>query len=73
MASPSGEDNRMAVASAPETAPRVVILESSSDARVAVLDLPMAVSPGQRICHLGTSWRIVGTRTHDRVLICTPD
>jgi hypothetical protein len=52
--------------------PRVVIFDTPHRSEVAVVDLPSQAAAGTRFCHHGTSWRVVGARTPDRVLICQP-
>ena len=53
--------------------PRVVIFEDRSSTRVEVLELPASVTPGGSFHHGGTTWRVTGTRTRQRVLIAQPD
>ncbi len=52
--------------------PRVVIFELESGPRVEILELPEAATLGDHFCHSGTEWRVMATRTGDRVLIARP-
>ena len=52
--------------------PRVVIFELESGPRVEILELPEAATLGDSFCHSGTEWRVMATRTGDRVLIARP-
>ncbi len=52
--------------------PRVVIFEDLSSTHVEVLDLPQTVAPGTCFDHCGTTWRVTGTRTRQRVFIARP-
>jgi len=52
--------------------PRVVIFELASGPRVEILELPESASLGDSFCHSGTTWRVMATRTGDRVLIARP-
>jgi len=40
--------------------------------RVEILDLPESATLGDSFCHSGTEWRVMATRTGDRVLIARP-
>ena len=51
----------------------MVIFEAGSSTQVEVLELPGSVAPGARFSHSGTTWRITGTRTRERVFIARPD
>jgi hypothetical protein len=55
-----------------DNSPRVVIFDTPQQPEVAVVELPSRLGAGSRFCHHGTAWRVVGARTHDRVLICQP-
>lgn len=52
--------------------PRVVIFESEGKPRVEVVELPESASLGDCFCHSGTTWRVMATRTGERVLIARP-
>jgi hypothetical protein len=52
--------------------PRVVIFELESGPTVEILELPEAATLGDSFCHSGTEWRVMATRTGDRVLIARP-
>lgn len=52
--------------------PRVVIFESDGEPSVEILELPESATLGDRFCHSGTEWRVMATRTGDRVLIARP-
>lgn len=52
--------------------PRVVIFESEGEPKVEILELPASASLGDSFCHCGTTWRVMATRTGDRVLIARP-
>jgi len=52
--------------------PRVVIFELDSGPKVEILELPESASLGDSFCHSGTRWRVMATRTGDRVLIARP-
>lgn len=52
--------------------PRVVIFESGDEPTVEVLELPESATLGDLFCHCGTTWRVMATRTGDRVLIARP-
>jgi hypothetical protein len=52
--------------------PRVVIFELDSGPKVEILELPESASLGDSFCHSGTEWRVMATRTGDRVLIARP-
>ena len=52
--------------------PRVVIFELESGPTVEILELPEAATLGDSFCHCGTEWRVMATRTGDRVLIARP-
>ncbi len=52
--------------------PRVVILDDGDTVQVEVLQLPESTSLGADFSHSGTSWRVTGVRTGDRVLIARP-
>ena len=52
--------------------PRVVIFELESGPRVEILELPESATLGDSFCHSGTEWRVMATRTGDRVLIARP-
>ena len=52
--------------------PRVVIFELDNGPRVEILELPESASLGDSFCHSGTEWRVMATRTGDRVLIARP-
>jgi hypothetical protein len=50
----------------------VVILDDEEEPTVEVLELPDNASLGALFCHRGTRWKVMGTRTGDRVLIARP-
>jgi hypothetical protein len=52
--------------------PRVVIFEAEGGPRVEILELPESATLGDSFCHSGTTWRVMATRTGDRVLIAHP-
>jgi hypothetical protein len=52
--------------------PRVVIFELESGPSVEILELPDSANLGDSFCHSGTEWRVMATRTGDRVLIARP-
>jgi hypothetical protein len=52
--------------------PRVVIFEFDSGPKVEILELPESASLGDFFCHSGTRWKVMATRTGDRVLIARP-
>jgi len=52
--------------------PRVVIFEFDIGPRVEILDLPESATLGDSFCHSGTEWKVMATRTGDRVLIARP-
>ena len=52
--------------------PRVVIFELENGPRVEILELPESATLGDSFCHSGTEWRVMATRTGDRVLIARP-
>jgi hypothetical protein len=52
--------------------PRVVIFELDSGPRVEILELPESASLGDSFCHSGTRWKVMATRTGERVLIARP-
>ena len=52
--------------------PRVVIFELESGPTVEILELPESATLGDSFCHSGTEWRVMATRTGDRVLIARP-
>jgi hypothetical protein len=52
--------------------PRVVIFELESGPKVEILELPESATLGDSFCHSGTEWRVMATRTGDRVLIARP-
>ena len=52
--------------------PRVVIFELESGPTVEILELPDSATLGDSFCHSGTEWRVMATRTGDRVLIARP-
>ena len=52
--------------------PRVVIFESEGEPKVEVLELPESATLGDSFCHCGTTWRVMATRTGDRVIIARP-
>ncbi len=52
--------------------PRVVIFEGSGEPIVEILELPETATLGDVFCHCGTEWRVMATRTGDRVLIARP-
>lgn len=52
--------------------PRVVIFELDNGPRVEILELPESATLGDSFCHSGTEWRVMATRTGDRVLIARP-
>jgi hypothetical protein len=52
--------------------PRVVIFELENGPRVEILELPDSATLGDSFCHSGTEWRVMATRTGDRVLIARP-
>ncbi len=58
--------------SAGEVAPRVVIFEENTGARVEVLELPSTTHLGAVFHHSGHTWRITATRSHSRVLFAEP-
>jgi len=55
-----------------EGRPRVVIFESDGEPTVEILELPESATLGDSFCHSGTEWRVMATRTGDRVLIARP-
>jgi len=55
-----------------EGRPRVVIFESNGEPTVEILELPESATLGDSFCHSGTEWRVMATRTGDRVLIARP-
>jgi hypothetical protein len=50
----------------------VVIFELDSGPKVEILELPESACLGDSFCHSGTEWRVMATRTGDRVLIARP-
>ena len=52
--------------------PRVVIFELESGPTVEILELPESATLGDSFCHSGTEWKVMATRTGDRVLIARP-
>ena len=52
--------------------PRVVIFEFESGPSVEILELPDSATLGDSFCHSGIEWRVMATRTGDRVLIVCP-
>jgi hypothetical protein len=50
----------------------VVIFECEGQPRVEILELPETAALGDCFCHSGTEWRVMATRTGDRVLIARP-
>ena len=62
---PEGTDTRL-------ERPRVVIFELESGPTVEILELPESATLGDSFCHCGTEWRVMATRTGDRVLIARP-
>ena len=52
--------------------PRVVIFELENGPRVEILELPESATLGDSFCHSGTEWKVMATRTGDRVLIARP-
>lgn len=52
--------------------PRVVIFELESGPTVEILELPDSATLGDNFRHSGTEWRVMATRTGDRVLIARP-
>ena len=52
--------------------PRVVIFECEGEPRIEILELPESAALGDCFCHSGTEWRVMATRTGDRVLIARP-
>ena len=56
----------------PHGRPRVVIFECEGEPRVEILELPETATLGACFCHSGTEWRVMATRTGDRVLIARP-
>lgn len=59
-------------AESPHGRPRVVIFECEGEPRVEILELPETAALGDCFCHSGTEWRVMATRTGDRVLIARP-
>lgn len=49
-----------------------MIFESEGEPRVEILELPESAALGDSFCHCGTEWRVMATRTGDRVLIARP-
>jgi hypothetical protein len=49
------------------------MFEDRSSTRIEVLELPASVAPGGSFQHGGTTWRVTGTRTRQRVLIARPE
>ena len=52
--------------------PRVAVFDGPTGSVVQVIRVEPSAGVGDRIRHLGRTWRISGTRTHERVLICQP-
>jgi hypothetical protein len=52
--------------------PRVVIFEFDNGPKVEIVELPESASLGDSFCHSGTRWKVMATRTGDRVLIARP-
>jgi hypothetical protein len=52
--------------------PRVVIFEFENGPKVEIVELPESASLGDSFCHSGTRWKVMATRTGDRVLIARP-
>ena len=69
--SPARPENRESLRSR-QGRPRVVIFELDNGPRVEILDLPESATLGDSFCHGGTEWRVMATRTGDRVLIARP-
>ena len=72
MDAPSGPDHGREGSNGNALQPRVVILDAGERPRVEIMELPKSANLGFRFCHHGTSWRVTGRRTADRVLIATP-
>jgi len=66
-------DTPMAPPEQPRSRGRVVILDPEREPRVEILPLPESATLGTRFSHAGTSWRVTGLRTHERVLIAEPN
>ena len=49
-----------------------MIFESDGEPSVEILELPESATLGDSFCHSGTEWRVMATRTGDRVLIARP-
>ncbi len=58
----------LAASSGPRSRPRVVILDTSADAAVGILELPGAADVGTEFRHQEASWRVTARRPHTRVL-----
>lgn len=69
--SPARPEKPEAVESQPGR-PRVVIFELDNGPRVEILELPESAALGHSFCHSGTEWKVMATRTGDRVLIAHP-
>lgn len=52
--------------------PRVVIFEFDNGPKIEIVELPESASLGDSFCHSGTRWKVMATRTGDRVLIARP-
>ena len=62
----------MAAGKARHGRPRVVIFEDDGEPRVEILELPESAHLGDLFCHCGMHWKIMATRTGNRVLIARP-
>ena len=69
---PTSRSHELTPVGGPYGRPRVVIFESEGEPRIEILELPETAALGDCFCHSGTEWRVMATRTGDRVLIARP-
>ena len=57
---------------APTPVPEDVTPTEEPSPKVEIVELPESASLGDSFCHSGTRWKVMATRTGDRVLIARP-